>query len=411
MRHLRRQAEARDAADPLAPFRARFLRPDRDVVYLDGNSLGPPSGEVLDAVLATIRRDWRTRLVEAWSEWIDLPLRAGGLLAPLLGADPAEVALADQTTVNLYKLATAALEVTDGRDVVTDADNFPSDRYVLDAAARRAGGRLRIVPADPSPDDVAAALDGEVGLVSLSWVSYRSGALADAAAITAAAHDVGALVLWDCSHAAGVVPVDLDGIGADLAVGCTYKYLNGGPGAPAFLYVRADLHERLVSPIPGWWGHASMFSFAPDYVPAPDIRRFLVGTPPILSLVAAIAGIELVAEAGIEAIRRKSMAMTGWFVELVETHLGDLGARVVGPRDPSRRGSHVAVAHPEAWQLTQALRDEGVIVDFRTPELVRFGFSPLVNSFADLARAIETTESILRDGRHRRHPRQPTTVT
>jgi len=321
------------------------------------------------------------------------------------------VTLADQTSVNLYKLASAALSESGRRDVVTDGGNFPSDIYVLDAVARAAGGRLRVIDPDPDPDRVAAALDDSVGLASFSLVEFRSGALLDEEGINAAAHGVGALTLWDLSHAAGAVPIHLDASGSDLAIGCTYKYLNGGPGAPAFLYVREEHQQTLRQPIAGWWGHRDMFGFDPEYVPAADIRRFQVGTAPILSLVAACAGIELSARAGVDAIRTKSVALTEWFIELVDAHLARHGLEVAGPRDPARRGSHVALSHPSAWQMTQALRARGVIVDFRSPDVLRYGFAPLYNTYAQTLRAVEITDEICGSGEHLVFPEARSGVT
>ncbi len=405
-------AAARDATDPLAGYRDRFSIPDPDLVYLDGNSLGPLPRRTRTAIAETVDREWAGGLVRSWDRWLDLGTRAGALLAPLIGARHDEVALSDQTSVNLYKLAEAAVGADPSRpDIVTDVDNFPSDRYILDGVARRHGGRLRDVPADPTVDDVAAAVDERVGLVSLSLVNYRSGALADLKGITALAHDAGARVLWDLSHAAGVVPVDLAGVEADLAVGCTYKYLNGGPGSPAFLYVRRDLQGALTQPIAGWWGHDDMFGFEPGYRPAPDIRRFLTGTAPIVSMVGAAEGIALCADAGIEAIWAKSQSMTSWFIELAHEHLAALDFEVATPTGAGRRGGHVALRHDAAWPIVQALRDRDVIVDFRHPGIVRYGFSPLYNRYHDVAAAIEVTADVVASGSYRTYPDLPAAVT
>jgi kynureninase len=373
---------------------------DPDLIYLDGNSLGRLPRRARTAVTEAVDGAWAAGLVRSWDEWLDLDTRTGDLLAPLVGAGPGRVTLADQTSVNLYKLASAALSESGRRDVVTDGGNFPSDIYVLDAVARAAGGRLRVIDADPDPDRVAAALDDSVGLASFSLVEFRSGALLDEEGINAAAHGAGALTLWDLSHAAGAVPIHLDASGSDLAIGCTYKYLNGGPGAPAFLYVREEHQRTLRQPIAGWWGHQDMFGFDPEYIPSPDIRRFQVGTAPILSLVGARAGIELSVAAGIDAIRTKGVALTEWFIELADAHLAPHGFEVISPRDPARRGSHVALSHPRAWQLTQALRARGVIVDFRSPDVVRYGFAPLYNTFTQTLRAVEITDQIWSTGEH-----------
>ena len=393
-----------DARDPLAAFRREFVVTDPDLVYLDGNSLGRLPTRARQDVLATLDDDWGDGLVRSWDQWIDLGSRTGDLLAPLIGARPGEVAIADQTSVNLFKLASAAMSATGRTDIVTDEGNFPSDVYVLDSVARAAGGRLRLLPADPDPRTVGGALDASVGLVSLSLVSFRSGTLLDQAAINEVAHTSGSLTLWDLSHAAGALPVGLRENGSDLAIGCTYKYLNGGPGAPAFLYVREDLQRTLTQPIAGWWGHEDMFAFATEYTPAADIRRFLIGTPPVLSLVGANAGIELTARAGIEPIRSKSIALTEWFIELADRSLAEHGFEVVTPRDAQRRGSHVALRHASAWQVSQALRSRSVIADFRAPDLVRFGFAPLYNTFTQALQAVEITAAIVASGAHLEFP-------
>lgn len=386
-----------DAADPLGRFRDEFVVADPDLVYLDGNSLGRAPRRSVAAVRRALDR-WATDLVAAWDGWFDLGAETGARLAPLLGARPGTTVVGDQTTVNLYKLAVAALRAVGRGDVITDEGNFPSDRYVLAAAAEAAGGALRVLPADPDPDAVGDALDDRVGLVSLSHVSYRSGALLDMDSITARAHAAGALVLWDLSHSVGVVPIDLEGAGVDLAVGCTYKYLNGGPGAPAFLYARQA--ERLINPVPGWFGHREPFAFSSIYDPAPDARRFLVGTPPILALVAVAEGVALVAEAGIDAIRAKSIAMTSAFIAAAAERLVPLGFEIVTPRDAERRGSHVALRHAEAWKASRALRRRRVIVDFRAPDVVRYGFAPLYGTFSEIWRAVEVTAEVVRSSAH-----------
>ena len=400
----RERAADLDARDPLAAFRGEFVVTDPDLVYLDGNSLGRLPTRARRDVLATLDDDWGDGLVRSWDHWVDLGSRTGDLLAPLIGALPGEVAIADQTSVNLFKLASAAMTATGRTDVVTDEGNFPSDMYVLDSVARAAGGRLRLLPADPDPRTVGGALDESVALVSLSLVSFRSGTLLDQAAINEVAHGSGSLTLWDLSHAAGVLPVGLRANGSDLAIGCTYKYLNGGPGAPAFLYVREDLQGTLTQPIAGWWGHEDMFAFATDYTPAADIRRFFVGTPPVLSLVGATAGIELTAQVGIEPIRSKSVALTEWFIELADRSLTEHGFAVITPRDAERRGSHVALRHAHAWQVSQALRSRSVIADFRAPDLVRFGFAPLYNTFAQALQAVEITAEIVASDAHLEFP-------
>ena len=397
----RAHAEALDAADPLAPFRARFAFPDPDVVYFDGNSLGrmPLSTPArLDAVL---RAEWADELIRGWEHWLAFPLEVGDRLAPLLGAEPGELTIADSTTVNLYKLAAAALGARPGRDVVvTDRPNFPTDRYVLEGLAASRGLTIRWLDPDPvdGPQvaDVAASLDERVALVTLSHVNYRSAAIADLPAITRLAHEAGALVLWDLSHSGGSVPVGLRAHDVDLAVGCTYKYLNGGPGAPAWLYVRRELQDSLRQPIQGWFGQRDQFEMSQGYDPEPDIRRFLVGTPGILGIAAADEGISISAQAGIVAIRAKGIALTEYAIALHDAWLAPLGCEVGSPRDPARRGAHVAIRHPSARQLTRDLIARRVLPDFRAPDSIRIGLSPLTTSFVDVWRGLAVLRDLLR---------------
>ena len=401
------EAQALDAEDPLRSYRERFVIDDPDVIYLDGNSLGRLPRDTVGRVGDVLDR-WASELVIAWQEgWLHSGLEIGDALAPLIGAGSGEVAVCDQTSVNLYKLATAALASSGRGDIVTDAGNFPSDRYVLDAVAAAAGGSLRIVAEDPDAATVAAALDDGVGLVSLTHVAYRSGALLDMEGITAATRDAGAHSLWDLAHSAGSAPVDLRAAGVDLAVGCTYKYLNAGPGAPGYLYVRRDLQTRLDPPIHGWFAHADQFAFSSEFVAAGDIRRFMVGTPPILSMVGVAVGVALVAEAGLDALVAKSRALSTGFLE-------DIAAapiEVVSPRDPTARGSHVAVRHPAAWQVCQALRAKGIIVDYRAPDLIRFGFAPLYTTHVETWAAATALGAELATGAFTELPEQRTLVT
>ncbi len=326
------RAERLDRADPLAAFRDRFVIPDPHLVYLDGNSLGRLPVATRDRLHRVVDA-WATDLIAGWDEWMDLGAQAGALLAGIVGAAPDEVTLADSTSVNLYKLALAGSAARPGRRVlVTDDDNFPTDRYILQGIAADHGLTLRVLRTDPDEGvraaDLAGALDDDVALVCLSHVAYRSGAVADLPALTALAHRAGALVLWDLCHSAGAVPVGLSSAAADLAVGCTYKHLNGGPGAPAFLYVRRDLQDRLRQPIWGWFGQSDQFAMGPGYQPLPDIRRFLVGTPPVLSAYGAVEGARLTAEAGIDAIAAKVRALGGYAVELVDAWLAPRGFRL-----------------------------------------------------------------------------------
>ena len=419
----RAAAEALDAADPLAGFRARFAGAGDDasdptrLLYLDGNSLGRMPVETPAALARVVEEEWARGLVRSWSSWIGAATRVGDLLAEgVLGARPGEVLVADSTTVDLYKLLVAAADARPGRDVlVCCADDFPTDRYVVAGVAQARGMTVREVPADIDqgldPAVLAAALDERVAVVVLSAVAYRSGALADVAAVTATAREAGALVLWDLSHAAGAVPVDLTANGADLAVGCTYKYLNGGPGAPAFLYVRRELQEQLRQPIWGWFGQRDQFAMGPVYDPAPGIERFAVGTPPVLATVAVEVGARLVAEAGVERLAVKGRALGELVVALADAWLAPHGVALASPRDPARRGSHVTLAHPDAWQLTQALVDRGVVPDFRIPDRVRLGPAPLYTRFVDVWDAMDCFREVLASGADEGYPTVRARVT
>lgn len=413
---LRVRAERLDAEDPLAGYRKRFVIADPDTVYLDGNSLGRLPVATRDRLREVIDVEWGVELIRGWSRWIELGRQAGDVIAGLIGAEPGEVTLSDSTSVNLYKLAAAALRARPGRrTVLTDDDNFPTDQYLLQGLAEAGGLDLRVLHTDPDrgvrADDVRAALGPDVALVCLSHVAYRSGAVADLAGITAAAHEAGALVLWDLSHSAGSVPVGLAAAGADLAAGCTYKHLNGGPGAPAFLYVRRDLQPELRQPIWGWFGQADQFGMAGRYSPADGIDRFLVGTPPVLSGYAALEGARLSAEAGIGAIGAKARALTGYLIELADARLAPLGFRLASPREDAGRGAHVTLHHPMAWQICQALIQERVIPDFRTPDRLRLGVAPLYTSFGELYVAVSRLREIVATGRHERFPTERSRVT
>lgn len=403
----RTEAEALDRSDPLRAFRERFVFAPGAPIYLDGNSLGRLPRATVDTLHRLMAEDWGGRLVEAWEEWIDLPQRVGARLAPLIGAAPDEVLVADSTSANLHRLAGAVLDAFPGRrTLVTDAANFPTDRYVLAGLAAERGGELRLIEGDPvagpQVEDLAAVLDDGVALVCLSHAAYRSAALADLAAITAAAHEQGALMLWDLSHSVGVVPIDLGAVGADLAVGCTYKYLNGGPGSPAFLYVRRDLQERLRNPLWGWFGHADQFAFEAGFRPAPGLTRFLVGSIPVLGLTAAGVGIDLVIEAGLTAIRQKSLAATSLMLDHCDARLAPLGVGLGTPREPERRGSHLALLHPAGLALSRWLRAEGgVVADFRPPDVLRFAVSPLYTTYAEVWDAMEALAVALENGVYR----------
>jgi kynureninase len=410
------RARELDAADPLAGYRDRFVVSDPELVYFDGNSLGRLPYATRNRLHAAID-EWSDDLIRGWDRWIGLARKAGAVLAAgVLQARPGEVVLSDSTSVNLYKLAVAACDARPGRTViVTDDDNFPTDRYILAGVAAARGMTVRTVRTHLDTglrtEDVVAALDEQVALVSLSHVAYRSGALADLTAITAAAHEVGALTLWDLSHSAGSVAVPLGPANVDLAVGCTYKHLHGGPGAPAFLYVRTDLQERLRQPIWGWFGQHDQFAMAGEYDPAPGIDRFLVGTPPVLGGYAALEGAKLTAEAGIPAIEAKSQALGRYAVELFDAWLAELGLRLASPREAHRRGAHLTLYHPQAWQLSQALRAANVIPDFRTPDRLRLGFAPLSMRFTEVHTGLERLREILRTGAHEAFPAERARVT
>ncbi len=406
----RAEAEALDRADPLAHFRERFVL-EGPVVYADGNSLGRLPEATIER-LRSVVDTWGSKVVTAWPDWINRPLEVGDLLAEaVLGAKRGEVLVCDSTTVNLFKLAGAALARRPGA-LVTDADNFPTDRYVLEGL-----GDLVVFAADatdgPTAADVARACAGrDVSVVCVSHVAYRSGALADVRAITDAAHDAGALLLLDVSHSAGVVPIELESAGVDLAVGCTYKYLNAGPGSPAFLYVRRELQEELRSPIWGWFGQREQFAMGPAYDPAPGIGRFLAGTPSILGLAAVEVGAELVREAGLDALRRKSSALTELVVSLHDERLAPLGFELGTPRDPERRGGHVSVRHAEGWRICRALIERAdVVPDFRAPDSIRLGLPPLYTRFVDAWEIVDRLALLVESGEHEQVDAAPARVT
>ena len=403
------EARELDAADPLASFRERFVVGE-EIIYLDGNSLGRLPKAAITAIRNLVEQEWANELVLGWEHWIDQGVAVGDKLAPLIGASAGEVAVCDQTSVNLYKVASAALTASGRTDVVTDRGNFPSDRYVLEGIARAHGGKVIWLGEDPTTHQIARAVTETVGVVSLSHVAYRSGMMHDGEAVTRIVQDAGAYMVWDLAHSAGSVPVALNGWNADLAVGCTYKYLNGGPGAPGFLYVRSDLLDVLEQPIPGWYSHTNQFAMSGAYEASPTIRRFIIGTPPMASLVGTEVGINVAVEAGIEPIRRKSLLLTGLFIEAIDA-LGDAGFTVTTPRDPASRGSHVTLAHDNAYQISQALRARNVIPDFREPNLVRFGFTPLYTTFAEVAQAIEIIAEVIATQEYEKYPTTRLAVT
>jgi kynureninase len=398
-----------DADSPLAGQRDEFVVHDPDLLYLDGNSLGRLPQPAVDDVTDTLHRQWGDRLIRSWNEgWWEQQVTLGDLLAPVLGARRGEVIISESTTTNLFKLAVAALRARPGRPtVVTDDLNFPTDNYALAGACALLGeGRhLRTIRSNDgvhgATDELVAALDEDTALLSLSHTCFKSAFVHDLPRLTAAAHEAGALVLWDLSHSAGSVPVGLAEHGVDLAVGCTYKHLNGGPGAPAFLYVRTDLQQRLHNPIAGWWGHEDPFAFDLEFRPTDDIRRFHVGTMPMLSLNAAEAGVRQVAAVGIDALREVSTSLTSFLVEQADEHLSPLGFELASPRDPDRRGSHVALAHPDAWPITRALiEDAKVLPDFRAPDNLRLGIAPLYTTHVQVHTAVQRIAAVVRDDLH-----------
>ena len=409
----RAAAERLDAADPLAGFRDRFVIGDPEMLYLDGNSLGRLPLATRER-LGRFSDEWGAQLVTGWHDWVDLPLRAGDALAAgVLGARPGEVIVCDSTTVNLFKLAGALLAVRDGA-LVTDRGNFPTDRYLLDGLARAHGRELHLFESDPvhgpQPGDVASACQGrEVALICLSHVAYRSGALADMEAITAAAP---APVIWDLSHSAGAVEIALAERGVELAVGCTYKYLNAGPGAPAYLYVRADRQAELRTPIQGWFGQREQFEMERDYDPEPGIRAWLAGTPPIAGLTAVEEGAKLVAEAGVSGLAAKGRELTRFAADRFDERLAPLGFELGSPRDPARRGAHLSLRHAEAWPITRALIERAkVIPDFRGPDSIRLGLPPLYTRFVDVFDALERLAALVERGDHAAFEGAPARIT
>lgn len=390
------EARALDAADPLRGMRDRFDLPEGEI-YLDGNSLGALPRATVDRLAGTVREEWGRDLIRSWNKagWIEAPARVGGKIARLVGAQPQEVLVADSTSVNLYKLLAAAVKARPGRRVIlSEPGNFPTDLYVAQGVAETLGAELRLAPREA----IVEALDEDVAVLLLTHVHYQSAAMFDMAAVTRAAQAKGALVLWDLSHSAGAVAVDLNAANADLAVGCGYKYLNGGPGAPAFLFVAERHQATLRSPLSGWMGHAAPFDFGDDYAPGEGIARFLCGTPPILGLAALEEGVDLLLGADGEALYAKRQALCSAFIDAVEDRCGGLGLTLATPRDPASRGSHVSFRHEHGWPVMQALIARGVIGDFRAPDILRFGFTPLYVGFEDVWRAVDTLRDILVTG-------------
>jgi kynureninase len=412
-------AQSLDAQDDLAGYREAFVQ-DGDLIYMDGNSLGRLPRATVERMGAAVEREWGRDLIRGWHHgWYDAPRRIGGKIAGLLGAGPGQVLACDSTSTNLFKLTMAALALRpERRRIVSDTLNFPSDLYVIQGCVDLLGQRhqLHLAPsADGLSVDMATladAIDERTALVTLSHVAFKSGFLYDMAAVTALAHAAGALVLWDLSHSAGVAPIDLDASGVDFAVGCCYKYLNGGPGAPAYLYVRHDLQEQARSPIWGWFGQRAPFAFGLEYEPAVGIDRFLAGTPPMLSLLAIEPALDMLLEAGVERIRAKSMHLTEYAIELCDALLAPAGYALGTPREAARRGSHVSVRHPEGYRINRALIEElGVLPDFREPDNIRLGLAPLTTSFADVWHTAERLRRAVDERMYMRYPTERLSVT
>lgn len=417
----RTYAQSLDQADPLAAFRARFSHPQPSLRYMDGNSLGKLPLKTIDVLEQAVRDQWGGELIRGWNQgWWEAPQRIGDKIGQLVGAAPGQVALCDSTSVNLFKLANTALMLRPGRKkIISDTLNFPSDLYILQGAIHtlQKGHSLHLVGSqdeDLTPDlqSLYEAIDEDTALVTLSHVVFKSGYLYDMAEITRRAHQKGALVLWDLSHSAGVFPVELDACEADLAIGCTYKYLNGGPGAPAFLYVNNRLQQQAVSPIWGWAGQDKPFNFALEYTPTPGIRRFVAGTPHVLSSLAVESGVEISLEAGMPAIREKSIRMTEYFIRLGEALLTEYQFRVGSPREAHLRGGHVSLRHPEGYRINRALIDDmEVIPDFREPDNIRFGFAPLYTSYEEIWETVERLRIVMEEKRFTRYSQAKATVT
>jgi kynureninase len=402
-----------DARDPLAPLRGLFALDDVDragVIYLDGNSLGALPKSAIPRLREVVEREWGAGLIRSWNAagWIDLGQRIGDKIAPLIGAGPGEVILADSTSVNVFKALSAALAMNPGRTrILSERGNFPTDLYIADTLARDRGLELLVV----DRHEIAAHLDDRIAVLMLTHANYLTGRMHDLRSVTRAAHDAGAMMIWDLAHTAGAAPVDLHDADADFAVGCGYKYLNGGPGAAAFIWAHPRHTARMDregwrQPLSGWLGHAAPFAFAPGYQPAPGMARFICGTPPVLSMAALECGVETVRAAdalgGIAAIRAKSIALTDLFIALIDERCAGHGFTVVTPRDPAQRGSQVSISHPtDGYAIMQALIARGVIGDFRPPDILRFGFTPLYTRFADVWDAVDRLEQIMASGEWR----------
>ncbi|MGZ0786098.1 kynureninase [Pseudomonas saponiphila] len=389
-----------DEQDPLAPLRQQFALPE-GVIYLDGNSLGARPVASLERARQVIEQEWGNGLIRSWNSagWRDLPQRLGDRLAPLIGANSGEVVITDTTSINLFKVLSAALQVQaerapERRVIVSESSNFPTDLYIAEGLTRmlEQGYSLRLVD---SPDQLPAAIDQDTAVVMLTHVNYKTGYMHDMQAVTSLIHEAGALSLWDLAHSAGAVPVELNRSGADYAIGCTYKYLNGGPGSQAFAWVAPNLCDLVTQPLSGWFGHARQFDMATQYEPASGIARYLCGTQPITSLAMVECGLEVFEQTDMQSLRRKSLALTDLFIELVEQRCAGHDLKLVTPRDHAKRGSHVSFEHPEGYAVIQALIARGVIGDYREPRIMRFGFTPLYTRFSEVWDAVQILGEIL----------------
>lgn len=391
--------EARDAADPLRHMRDRFVLPE-GVIYLDGNSLGAASRNVFVELDKAAREEWAEGLIRSWNKagWFDLTVELGDKVGRLIGAEAGETVVCDTTSTNIYKALHAALSMRPGRCViVAEGDSFPTDLYMAEGvAATRPGVTIRLEGRDA--ESIEDLIDDSVAVVLVNHVNYKSGELRDMAALTARAHAAGALVVWDLCHTAGALPVDLNGANADMAVGCTYKYLNGGPGAPAFIFAARRHHDQIQQPLSGWWGHARPFAFTQGYEASPGIRRFLCGTQPILSLRALKGALDVWDDVDMTLLRKKSIELTELFIQLVEARCGEFGVELECPREGARRGSQVSFSHENSYEIMQALIERGVIGDFRAPNVMRFGFTPLYVGYRDVWNAVEVLRDILATG-------------
>jgi kynureninase len=390
---LAADVSALDAADPLAPFRERFqLR--EGLIYLDGNSLGALPKATGARLAEVIGNQWGEGLISSWlgAQWSTAPRRIGDKIGRLIGAKPGEIVATDSTSVNIFKALTAALSLRRERPVIlSEAGNFPTDIYMMQGIEAFSGGRVKAVTV--APDAIVEALNDDVAVLLLTQVHYKSGRVRDMAAITRAAHHAGALVVWDLSHSAGAIPVDLNGADADFAIGCGYKFLNGGPGAPAYLFAAAR-HHGATPVLSGWFGHARPFDFEEDYDPAAGIERFQCGTPPVLGLSALEVGVDLILEADMAEIRRKSLALGDLFIELMQPLCDTYGFALASPQDHALRGSQVAYAHPQGYQIVQALKELDVIADFRAPDILRFGLTPLYLCYSDIVETVRRLEKV-----------------